>query len=203
MPPSRRKAPKQLAPQTLEAAISLLAEYRDTADLIDDLEAEAARAIAAIKTEFDTQAASRKLRLGEMFLQLRAWWAVAAPELTDGKRKSIELAGALIGERTTPPALKLPKGTKAEEVVERLLSALAGEYLVTTNKLDKQAIIKALRVNAAVMDPVEDIVFLHELAVLRDKLGLTVEQREEFFIDRPAKEPAVEQVALPPDAGGA
>ena len=117
----------------------------------------------------------------------RAWWAVAGPVLTEGRRKSIELAGLVIGERTTPPALKLPKGAKAEEIVADLLEWLGGDYCVTTSKLDKPAIIKALRISIDIMDPVEDAVFLHEVRILRDQLGLTVAQKDEFFVDVPKK----------------
>jgi phage host-nuclease inhibitor protein Gam len=63
--------------------------------------------------------------------------------MTEGKRKSISLAGCNIGERTTPPALK-PKGITQEGLVEKLLDLGLKTYLRITHKLDKPAAIKAL-----------------------------------------------------------
>ena len=80
---SRRKAPKQEAPQTIDEAVALLAEYRDTADKIDELKADAASAIAKIEAARDEFAAPLDQRLKDVFRQLRAWWGVAAPSLTD------------------------------------------------------------------------------------------------------------------------
>lgn len=193
MAPPRRKAPKQAAPQTLEQALALIGEYRDLNAAIEELHLDASAAIAKIEAARDSFAKPLEVRAVEIFRQLRAWWAVAAPEMTEGKRKSIPLAGCTIGERTAPPALQLPKGRKAEEIVNILLDELAGEYLVTRHKLDKPAIIKALRIDVATMDPVEDAVFIHELDVLSQKAGLSVKQAEEFFIDWP-KPAAVEIV---------
>jgi phage host-nuclease inhibitor protein Gam len=199
MAPSRRKAPAQLAPQTLEQAIALLSEYRDIVDTIDELGEERDRAIARIKGGYDEFAVPLDQKAKELFRQLRAWWAVASPELTEGKRKSIELAGVMIGERTTPPALVLPKGSSAEAIVDDLLKWLGGDYVITTHKLDKQTIIKALRAAAFEADPREtdEVQFAHELRILREELKLTVGQKEEFFIDRPAKTAAVDVVAEP------
>lgn len=193
---TRRKAPAQLAPQTLEQAIGLLSEYRDLTDKVDELAEERDRAIAGIKGEYDAFAAPLGVQAAELFRQLRAWWAVAAPEMTDGKRKSIELAGVTIGERTTPPALALPKGKKAEAIVDELINWLGNEYIVTTNKLDKPALIKVLRLqlDPETADP-ETIALLSVRGVLVEELGLAVTQKEEFFIDRPGKQPAVETVA--------
>lgn len=196
MAPPRRKAPKQAAPQTLDQAIALIGEYRDLNAAIEELHLDASTAIAKIEAARDGFAKPFEVRAVEIFRQLRAWWAVAAPEMTEGKRKSIALAGCTIGERTAPPALQLPKGRKAEEIVNVLLDKLAGEYIVTRHKLDKPAIIKALRIDVTAMDPVEDALFLHERNVLTDDAGLTVKQAEEFFVDWP-KPAAVETVSDP------
>lgn len=193
---TRRKSPAQLAPQTLEQAISLLGEYRDLIDMVDDLADERDRAIARIKGEYDLTAAPLAPKIQEIFRQLRAWWAVAAPELTAGKRKSIELAGVIIGERTTPPALQLPKGRKAEDIADELLNWFGGDLVVTTNKLDKQAIIKLLRLSLDpdAADP-DTLAALSVRGVLIEELGLSVIQKEEFFVDRPDKPATVEVVA--------
>lgn len=174
MPPSRRKATAQQAPQTLEQAIALIGHYRD---LVDKVEAQ------------------------DKFRQLRAWWAVAAPELTGGKRKSVQLAGMLIGERTTPPALKLTKGTKPQEIVDALIDQFHDEYVIISTKLDKAAIIKLLRLqlDEAATDP-ETLELLSHREILTEELKLSVSQKEEFFIDRPGKPAGPEVVPDEPES---
>ncbi|WP_168196009.1 host-nuclease inhibitor Gam family protein [Novosphingobium sp. EMRT-2] len=176
MAPPRRKAPKQEAPQTLEAAIALIAEYRDLNDTIEQLAADAGSAIARIEAERDRMAKPLEVRASAIFLQLRAWWAVAAPELTQNKRKSVPLAGCLIGERTSPPALKLRKTTMAK-LVEKLVALKKAAVIRTTHKLDKPTAIKAIQA--------ED-----ELGRMLGELGAYVAQGEEFFVDWPRPKPA-------------
>lgn len=196
----RRKSAPQTAPSTVDEAIDTIGRYLGKIAVIDEAKADADAAIAAIQAERDQLVAPLNVEIEDLFLQLRAWWAVAAPAMTKGKRKSIELAGALIGERTTPPSLKLPKGKKVDEMVSDLLAALAGDFLVTRHSLDKPAIIKALR---AQIDPEDDELAIErrDQQILRDKLKLTVSQRDEFFIDRAApKDPDPEIVAAPAPA---
>lgn len=171
MAPPRRKAPKQDAPQTLEQAIALISEYRDLNDKVEELELAKGSAVARIEAEYDTFAQPLQIRAIEIFRQLRAWWAVAAPEMTEGKRKSISLAGCNIGERTTPPALKL-KGITQEGLVEKLLDLGLKTYLRITHKLDKPTLIKALKAEDAGGKQLAE-------------LGASVKQSEEFFIDWP------------------
>jgi len=180
MAPPRRKAPKQEAPQTLEQAIALISEYRDIADALGGLALEADNAIAQISAAHDAQAKPLELRNVEIFKQLRAWWGVAASELTDGKRKSIPLAGCTIGERTTPPALKLT-GITADALVAKLDEAGLDALLRRTTKLDKPTAIKAILA--------ED-----EIGQLLIEMGASTRQVEEFFIDWP-KPAATETVA--------
>ncbi len=137
---TRRKSAAQEAPQTLEQAVALLGQYRDLVDMVDDLADERDRAIARIKGEYDLIAAPIGVRAQDMFRQLRAWWAVAGEELTGGKRKSAPLAGVIIGERTTPPSLQLPKGKNVDDIVAVLLAHFGDTYVVTSHKLDKRGV---------------------------------------------------------------
>lgn len=98
MAATRRKAVRQQAPQTLPEALLLIEEYADILTGIEELDADAVASIAAIKAERDKMTAPLEQRLKDIFLRLRAWWAVAAPDLTDGKRKSVDLAGCQLGE---------------------------------------------------------------------------------------------------------
>lgn len=198
---ARRKAPPQSAPSTLPEAIAIIERYLGIDAEIAALAADADTAIATIQSARDTLIAPLKAETDDLFLQLRAWWAVAAPDMTKGARKSIELAGALIGERTTPPALKLPKGMTTNDAIKGLLEWLGGDFVVTSNRLDKPAILRALRAEEGVEDPDDDAVLIWHRKVLVEKLGLIADQREEFFIDRAApKEPTPDVVDVPAPA---
>lgn len=197
---ARRKSAPQAAPSTLPEAIAIIERYLGIEAEIEQLKADADRSIVTIQSARDTLVAPLKVETDGLFLQLRAWWAVAGPDMTEGKRKSIELAGALIGERTTPPALKTPRGVPMQEVIDGLFDWLGGDFLVTTHKLDKPAIIRALRLR---LDPEDDSHAdgLRDQRILGETLKLTVDQREEFFIDRAApKEPDPEVVETPAPA---
>ena len=183
MATARRKAPKQDAPQTLDEALVLLAEYRDTLNKTDELKLDADTAIASIMGVRDGFVAPLDQRAKDIFKQLRAWWAVAAPALTEGKRKSITLAGCKIGERTSTPSLK-HDGVKVETLVDELAELGMAELLRITTKLDKQACIAAISDNT-------------ELGQVLLWLGARNHQTEEFFIDRAEqKEPASQPVEI-------
>lgn len=195
---ARRKATPQSAPSTLPEAIAIITRYLAIEAEIECLKTEADRSIATIQAWRDECVAPLKAETENLFLQLRAWWAVAAPDMTGGKRKSIELAGALIGERTTPPSLKLPQGMTAADAIREIFEWLGGEFIVTVNKLDKPAIIRALR---AQPDEDDDANTIWHRQILSEKLGLAADQREEFFIDRAApKEPDPDVVDVPAPA---
>ena len=121
MAPVRRKAPRQIAPQTIEEAIALLARYSGILTETERLRADADVAIATIEAARDAAIAPMEEEAKSLFLQLRAWWGVAGDTLTEGKRKSYELAGCILGVRTTPPGLKMPG--KVEEAANTLWNA--------------------------------------------------------------------------------
>lgn len=189
----RRKSAPQNAPSTLPEAIAIIERYLGLIAQIEELKASADESILKIQTLRDQMSAPLKAQTDDLFLQLRAWWGVAGPEITGGKTKSTELAGALIGERTTTPSLKLPKGMKAEDAVAFIKSlvddfpGLDGLVRVKT-ELEKPAIIKLLRSSTAVGPAVDRI----------KEEGFSVAQREEFFIDRAApKDPDPKLVDVP------
>lgn len=179
MPATRRKAPRQVAPQTIGEATAVLADYADILLGVEELRADADASIAAIEAERDRMVAPLEQRAKDLFLQLRAWWGVAGEELTEGKRKSIELAGCLLGLRTTPPSLKLP--APAEEAAAILMNAGWGGLCRARISVDKPAVLKALGEEAT--------------AAPIAALGFQAVQKEEFFIDRAGAKPAaVEEV---------
>lgn len=184
---SRRKAPKQEAPQTIETAIALIAEYRDLLDKSDELKLDADSSIAKIQAARDEFVAPLDQRAKDIFRQLRAWWAVSAPSLTEGKRKSVILAGCKIGERTSTPALK-HDGLKVDTLIDQLADLGLSELLRITTKLDKQACIAAITDNT-------------ELGQVLLWLGARNHQADEFFIDRAErKETAPQPVEVQEEA---
>lgn len=181
MPSPRRKAIRQEAPQTIEEATALLGRYAGFLTEAEQLRADADAAIARIEAARDAALAPVEEEAKGLFLQLRAWWGVAGGTLTEGKRKSVELAGCLLGERTTPPSLKMPGAGDAAATV--LLNAGWAELCRHKVTVDKPAVLKMLGHDAA--GP--------QLAAL----GFSSVQKEEFFVDRAGtKPPAVEEVPL-------
>jgi phage host-nuclease inhibitor protein Gam len=152
----------------------MIGEYvqieRDRA--LERLAAEAA--IDLIKQQRDQRLADLEAEAKPLFAGLKAWWeAGGKEELAKGKR-SAELAGAKIGIRLTPPAVKLKRGVKLGDVVAWLKGLpfqRAADFLRMKVELDRQAVIKAVHADAD--------------AEAIEMFGprLTVEQADEFFID--------------------
>lgn len=171
---TRRKSTKLDAPQTMEEATALLFEHLDLARRAETLRADADASIAQIEGVRDALLGPVEEALKASFLQLRTWWTANRLELTDGKRKSIELAGALIGERTTPPSLKLERGLTLGTLVEKLLAAGWDDLIRVKRSADKPAILKRLAGDHA-----------REVAAI----GVSIHQADEFFIDRAKAKP--------------
>ncbi|HEX8224493.1 MAG TPA: host-nuclease inhibitor Gam family protein [Allosphingosinicella sp.] len=201
-----RKAPKQQAPQTIEEATALLGRYSGFLTEAEQLRADADAAIAAIQAARDAALAPIEEEAKGLFLQLRAWWGVAGETLTEGKRKSHELAGCVLGERTTPPSLKLPGKTKTEEAAVLLLNAGLAQLCRHKVEADKPAVLTVfagekllptLRESAKNVAALELVAGMEQvLDTLRD-LGFRPVQKIEFFIDRAGAKPAaVEEVPV-------
>lgn len=193
---ARKKAPRQEAPQSIEQATALAARYVYLLNLIDDEKTSAQAAIDNLRARLDEEIKPREEELKAIFRQLRPWWAANKDELTDGKRKSIELAGAQLGERTTTPALSLPAGTKQEDFAARLHLLGFTSLVRVKMSIDKPACIKALRWldREPPQADVEDKVW-HEDQLQRSAgedlaaKGAKVTQKDEFFIDRALPRP--------------
>lgn len=190
----RRKAARIEAPQTIEEATRLIADYLQCGAEVDRIKAEADAAIRAIEASRDEVVAPTDARMKDLLLQLRTWWAVARADLTGGKKKSIELAGAIIGDRIGNPTLKLPKGMKVEDAVNFVVSLAeswtgAKRFLRTRVEIDKPALIGELR-NATAVGPL--------IERIREE-GFRVVQAEDFFIDRAGKKDPDPVVETPAD----
>ena len=187
----RRKAEKLPACQTLDEAKALLGRFAVLDAGIAARKARVEQAIATLRAEAAVLDAPAEAEIKQLFLQLKPWWAVAGDEITEGKRKSAEIAGCLIGHRIGNPSLVFPK---PEEQAVTLIENLNIEGLVRVKKeLDKEALLKALRAPDEKLDENDRQI----LADLR-AAGFDVKQTESFFIDRvPPKEPAVEVIPDP------
>ena len=88
---------------------------------------------------------------------------------------------------------------KADEpvIIDWLTEHGFAELVRTKSELDKPAIIKAVRLDANITDPVEATQAASVIWNLHE-CGVTITQKEEFFIDRlPPKEEGVEVVEDP------
>lgn len=176
---TRRKQIAIDAPASMIEAAALALEYTTTEHRAVQLAAQYQTQIDRLKAERDGLLAAISEDQKSLFVRLKAWWSVAGNKELKGKARSIELGGVRIGTRTTTPALKLPKGKSATEVLAGVLAWLGGDFVRTTHVLDKEAIIARLR---AVPDAEADDLAIHDFRVLSQELGLAVTQRDEFFI---------------------
>lgn len=169
---ARRKQQAAPAPTSTAEATLMMGEFvqieRDKA--LERLSAEAA--IDRIKQQRDQRLAELEAEAKPLFAGLKAWWeAGGKDELAKGKR-SAEIAGAKIGIRLTPPAVKFRRGVKASDVIAWLRDlrwARAKDFLRVKVDLDKQAVIKAVSADEEVGD--------------KFAAHLIIEQTDEFFID--------------------
>ena len=157
-------------PQSTEAAIALLDEYRqvERQGIVDRLVADAI--VTEAKTRLAELLAGREPQQKARFAALQAWWEAGGKDMA-GKKRSAELAGATLGVRLSTPAVKFGKGWSAKKVLERLRGlrwSKASRFMRTKVELDKQAIIKEFgQADVA-----------RTLGVMLD-----VVQTDEFFID--------------------
>lgn len=181
----RRKTPALEAPQTIESATALLGRYAELLTGCEQIRADADVSIAAIQAARDALVKPLEEECKDIFRQLSRWWAVAGVAMTEGKRKSVDIAGCTIGIRTATPSLKLPKGSKEDDIVTWLRDLADSGYLWASTllrvkyNLEKPELIKVLRLSS----PSTAGKFLI------DK-GMSVAQPDQFFIDRAKSEPA-------------
>lgn len=187
---ARRKSAPVNAPTTTVEATALLGEYARGITTIEGVRAHYDAIIADLQAERDAIIAPVETGLKDLFISLRAWWAVAADSVTGGKRKTAEIAGCLVGIRTTPPSLKLPKASvlSQEDLIDKLIEEYGPAYVTFTTKLNKPALIADLR---------KPVGRLQETLVC--DFHLSTSQREEFFIDRMKTETLGDDPITAPD----
>lgn len=167
---ARRKAQAIDVPATLDEARALAAAYVTAERRIVEARLVAEQVIDQVKSERDALIALVSADQPGRFASLKAWWEAGGGEIA-GKGRSAELAGAKIGIRRTTPKVKFRRGTKVETVVSWLGRVVGGaDFLRTKIELDKEAVIKAMRSEGPMAEPLTE-------------QGVFVDQTDEFFID--------------------
>lgn len=189
---NRRKTTPADAPATLDEAIKDIVRYVEIDTGLEKLAADAKEAIARVKATHDATAKPMAVEAARLVLRLRNWWAVAGPTITEGLRKSTELAGVKIGLRMTNPACKSKEKTEALAAAS-LSAAGLHQFVRIEISPNKPAILDAL---SALYDA-DATPEARAVAEQLKTLGFKRHQREEFFIARPETLPTVETVAEP------
>lgn len=179
----RKQTALEGVPQDREEATALVTEYVAAERRLLELRLGYQLQIDRLKAQRDSSVAHWEGKQKERFARIKAWWEAGGNELA-GKKRSAELAGASIGIRLTPKAVKFAKGVKAEAIVEWLKNtrwAGALRFLRTKTEFDKQELI------AATTSDLSAKVIIEAFA----KQGVTVVQTDEFFIDCGLDEAAI------------
>jgi phage host-nuclease inhibitor protein Gam len=183
---ARRKSAPVNAPANTAEATELLGDYAANLATIDHIRAHYNAIIADLQAERDRAIAPIEDGLKDKFVSLRSWWAVASFGVTDGKRKTAEIAGCLLGLRTNTPSLKLPKDMSDEDVIAWLDEHFTEEFLTISVKPNKPALIAAVRGEDG---PTKQALLA---------IGFETKQTEAFFIDRVKPEPASPEPEIMP-----
>lgn len=156
-------------PRTVEAATALCERFAVLDGQIATIEEARQHAIAAVNADADRAASDLIAQRNAIAEKLAPWWAGAAAGLTDGKRKSIELGGCIVGTVQSRTSLQIAGDEK--DVVD-VLSGLrwAKPFLRVKTTLDRAHTLKALDGKHAVA--------FAELGVTRDN------GEPEFFVKR-------------------
>lgn len=130
-------------PRSLTEATRLAERFAVLAGEIELVDAVRDTAIAAANAGADRQAAPLLAERDRLYELLAQWWPGVADELTEGKRKSIELGGCLIGSRTGKDSLAVAGDeTKVVEALGR--EDWAEPLLKTKITLDRVAVLKSI-----------------------------------------------------------
>ena len=137
------ETPPIRAPRSVKAATELLERFAELDGKIAGIEAERNARIVAINADADDRALGLIRDRDAIFAKLAAWWPGASAELTEGKRKSIELGGCMIGGRQGKDTLAID-GDEKTIVTQLKKHRWARPLLKVRTSLDKVAILKSV-----------------------------------------------------------
>ena len=178
---ARRKGAAVDAVQSKEEAAQLLGRYAEISGQIDGINAERKVKVAVIDADADERIARREEELKAIFARLKPWWEVAGERIAPGRR-STELGSCAIGQRLSTPALKWG-AEKVGSAIARLVKARLGQFVRVKMEIDKQALIAAIRATPAADAPPREKKMVATLQGRLARLGFTVAQKDEFFIE--------------------
>lgn len=134
---------KQARPRTTSAATELLERYAELAGQSAAIETIRGGQLAEINAASDKELLPILDEMAGIEATIAPWWAKNAEKLTEGKRKSIELGGCMIGSRAGSATLGYDGAEKSS--VAALQGARWAKPLIrVTASIDKAATLKAL-----------------------------------------------------------
>lgn len=130
-------------PRTTEAATTLLERFATVESDIAAIEHNRSICIADVNNRCDTAAQPLLEERQALIAALEPWWRRNAEALTQGKRKSIELGGCIVGSKTERYSLAIA-GDEKQLAKVLAKKPWADGLTVVTLSLDKKAILQAL-----------------------------------------------------------
>lgn len=163
-------------PRSVEAATALAERFVELEGQIEAIEAGRQDSIAQINARADTAANALIVERDKIREKLEPWWTKAGAELlatfSKGKRKTIELGGAIIGTRAGASSLAL--AGKPKEVASQLAKSAWGRRLLRITVAPDRAKI-AVALNGKHADELKT-------------MGLSIDEGEEQFVLKRAEQ---------------
>ncbi|MET0181097.1 MAG: host-nuclease inhibitor Gam family protein [Novosphingobium sp.] len=130
-------------PRSTKAATELLERYAELDGQVAGIEANRTRLLARANARADAAAAGLIAERALIRDKLEPWWQEAAAELTEGKRKSIELGGCVVGTQASRASLAI--AGEEDDVLTLLKTLRWAKPLVRIKySIDRVATLKAL-----------------------------------------------------------
>lgn len=163
-------------PRSVEAATALAERYVEIEGQIEAIEAGRQDSIAQVNARADTAANALIAERDRIRDKLEPWWSKAGADLlatfSKGRRKTIELGGAIIGTRAGASSLAI--AGSAKDVAVRLAKSAWGRKLTRVSvSLDRTAIMRELKSKRA-----------EELKAM----GLSIDEGAEQFVLKRAEQ---------------
>ena len=164
-------------PRSTAQATELCERFAKRQGEIDAIQAQRDKDIAAINADADRALTSLIEERDLIATKLEPWWAKSGHELLEGKKKSVELGGCIVGTVTARPTLQV--AGEAKDVVA-LMQGLrwAKPFLRTSYSIDRAAALKGLD-------------GMHSAALV--ELGMSAAGGEDVFYVKRAEQDRVRQ----------
>jgi phage host-nuclease inhibitor protein Gam len=175
-----RKTNRKAPPATRAEAENLLGQFRVLVLQETKITTDREAAIAEIDSRVGPELEKIKGQLTEITKELQRW-ALANPQAF-GEAKSLDMQHGVIGWRTNPPKVNLPK-TEDAILLDLVEQHLGTQFLRCNWEVDKESLIT----DRANLDP----------AALQ-KTGITITQTETFFVKPTLPDHATKQTITTP-----